>query len=112
MVEFGQYFLAKNTLQAAARDGARAAIITSATQAQAQQAVATTASSAGYASGTYTVAFLDPTSGTAITNIANVTKGSGIKVTVSAQFSALAGRPLLIIPSDKQVVASTTMVKE
>jgi len=112
MVEFGQYFLAKQTLQAAARDGARTAVITSATQTQAQSAVTNTASAAGYSSSAYTVTFTDPTSNTTISNIANVTRGNPIKVTVTAQFSALAGRPLLIMPSDKQVVASTTMVKE
>jgi Flp pilus assembly protein TadG len=112
MVEFGQYFLAKNTLQAAARDGARTAVISSATHTQAQQAIANTASSAGYPSGTYTVTFTDPTSNTTITNIASITRGNGIKVTVTASFGTLAGRPLLIMPSDKQVVASTTMVKE
>ena len=112
MVEFGQYFLAKNTLQAAARDGARTAVITSATHLQATQAVANTASSAGYASGTYTVTFIDPTTSTTITNIASVARGSPIKVSVTASFGTLAGRTLLIIPSDKQVVASTTMVKE
>jgi Flp pilus assembly protein TadG len=113
MIEFGQYFLAKNTLQAAARDGARTAIITSATHTQAQQAVATTASAAGYSSGTYTVTFTDPTTtpGTTITNIATVTKGSPIRVTVTATLGTLAGRPLLYL-SDKQIVASTTMVKE
>jgi Flp pilus assembly protein TadG len=112
MVEFGQYFLAKNTLQAAARDGARTAVISSATHTQAQQAIANTASAAGYTSGTYTVTFTDPTSNTAIANIASITRGNGIKVTVTASFGTLAGRPLLIMPSDKQVVASTTMVKE
>jgi Flp pilus assembly protein TadG len=112
MVEFGQYFLAKQTLQAAARDGARTAVITSATHTQAQAAVTTTASAAGYSSSAYTVTFTDPTSNTTISNIATVTRGNPIKVTVTAPFSALAGRPLLIIPSDKQIVASTTMVKE
>ena len=112
MVEFGQYLLAKNTLQAAARDGARTAVITSATHTQATQAIATTASAAGYASGVYSVTFTDPTTSTAITNIAAVARGSPIKVTVTAQFGALAGRSVLIIPFDKQVVASTTMVKE
>ena len=31
---------------------------------------------------------------------------------MTAQFGTLAGRPLLIFPSDKQIVASTTMIKE
>jgi Flp pilus assembly protein TadG len=117
MVEFGQYFLAKNTLQAAARDGARTAVISSATHTQAQSAVSNTASAAGYASGGYTVTFYtltftDPPTSTPITNIATVTRGTPIKVTVTASFGTLAGRTLVIIPADKQVVASTTMIKE
>jgi Flp pilus assembly protein TadG len=103
MIECGQYFLAKNTLQAAARDGARTAIVSGATQTQVQQAVTNTVSAAGYASGTYTVTFADP---------GTVTRGNPIQVTVTAQFGTVVGRPLLVFPAAKQIVGSTTMIKE
>src|SRR3954467_1329318 len=77
MVEFGQYFYAKHTIQAAARDGARTAILSTATHAQAQQAVSNTMGSANFGSSTYTLTFTDPTTSTTISNIATVTKGNG-----------------------------------
>src|SRR4051812_26102733 len=112
MVEFGQYFYAKHTIQAAARDGARTAILSTATHAQAQQAVSNTMGSANFSSSTYTLAFADPTTNTAITNIATVSKGNGIKVTVTANYGSIGVRPLGVIPANKQVVGITTMIKE
>lgn len=112
MVEFGQYFYAKHTIQAAARDAARTAILSTATHAQAQQAAANTMSSANFAPSTYTLTFADPVSGTTITNIASVSKGSGIKATVTANYGAVGVRPLGIIAANKPVVGITTMIKE
>jgi len=112
MVEFGQYFYAKHTIQAAARDGARTAILSSATHSQAQQAVSNTMGSANFGSSTYTLTFTDPTTSTTISNIASVTKGSGIKVTVTANYGAVGVRPLGVIPANKQLVGITTMIKE
>ena len=89
MVEFGQYLYAKHTLQAASRDGAPTAILSSATHTQAQAAVSSTMGAANYGTSTYTLTFADASTGTAIANIATVTKGSSIKVTVTANYSAL-----------------------
>jgi hypothetical protein len=33
-------------------------------------------------------------------------------VTVTAQFGTVVGRPLLVFPAAKQIVGSTTMIKE
>src|SRR3954451_10367602 len=78
MVEFGQYFYAKHTIQAAARDGARNAILPTATQTTATTAISNTMSSANFSSSTYSYTFTDALYGTAISNVALVSKGSGI----------------------------------
>lgn len=112
MVEFGQYFYAKHTIQAAARDGARSAILPTATQSGAQTAISNTMSSANFSPSTYTYTFTDALYGTTITNVASVAKGSGIKVTVTANYGNVGVRPLGIISATKPVVGTTTMIKE
>jgi Flp pilus assembly protein TadG len=112
MIEFGQFFYAKHTISAAARDGCRTAILGNSTHAQAVAAVNSTMNSAGYATSTYTVTFRDPTSGATIPNVATVVKGNGIRVTVTADFGAVGTRPLGVVPANKQVVGITTMIKE
>jgi Flp pilus assembly protein TadG len=112
MVEFGQFFYVKHTIQAASRDGCRTAILSTATHAQATQAVANTMGAGNFPSTTYTLTFTDPTSGSTISDISTVAKGNGIKVTVSANYGAVGVRPLRVIPANKQIVGVTTMVKE
>ena len=113
MVEFGYFFFCKHTIQAAARDGARTAILASATHAQAQAAVKATMDNANFTNTqAYTVAFADPLNGNAISNVALVTKGSGIRVTVTANYGSVGLRPLGVIPANKAVTGVTTMIKE
>ena len=112
MVEFGQFFYARHTVTAAARDGCRTAILGGSTHAQAVGAVDGAMNSAGFAQGTYTVAFANPDSGAAIADVAQVQRGNGVRVTVSANFGGIATRPLGVIPADKQVTGITTMLKE
>jgi hypothetical protein len=41
-----------------------------------------------------------------------VTAGHGVRVTVSAPFSAFRVRPFGVVAADKQVIGVTTMIKE
>jgi Flp pilus assembly protein TadG len=117
-VEFGWYMFSKHTVQAAARDAARAAIISNATHAQANAAITETMTSAGFGSG-YTTQYQRVTAGpggtltyTTISDISSVPRGEGIRVTISAPFSAFRVRPLGVIPANKTVSGVTMMVKE
>lgn len=112
MVEFGQFFFAKHTITAAARDGCRTAILSGSTHAEAVAAVHSTMNSAGYAQDKYTVRFSDPDTNATITNVALVQRGNGIRVTVRADFGDIGTRPLGVVPADKQVSGITTMIKE
>ena len=117
-VEFGWYLFAKHMVQSAARDGARMAIISTSTHAQANAAVNDTMASAGFSTG-YTTTYQRVTAGaggalvyTTITDVSTVSRGEGLRVTVSAPFSAFRVRPLGVIPATKSLSGVTTMIKE
>lgn len=109
-VEFGYYFYVKHNVQAAAREGARAAIVPSATNADVTTAVQQTMQAAGLGSSGYTTAITN-TSGTTIT-VSTTTAGTAIKVTVNCNWSQVGLRPLGLIGSSKVVTGSTVMRKE
>jgi Flp pilus assembly protein TadG len=102
-VEFGYYFFVKNTLQGAAREGARAAIISTATNTDVTTAVSGVMSAAGIASYT--------TSTTPAT-ISGVASGTSITVTVTCTWSNVGLRPLGLIPANKTVVGTAVMRRE
>jgi Flp pilus assembly protein TadG len=117
-VEFGWYLFSKHIVQSAARDGARAGIIGTATHAQVAAAVNDTMTSAGFSSG-YTTSYqrvVTSSTGTltysTITDASTVSRGEGLRVTVSAPFSAFRVRPLGVIPATKTLTGVTTMIKE
>lgn len=112
MVEFGQFLYVKHTINAASRDGARSAILSSATHAAAQQAVTNTMATANIPAAKYTVTFTDAASGATIADVGVTARGTGIKVTVSATAGNVTVRPLGVIPTAKAIVGITTMVKE
>jgi Flp pilus assembly protein TadG len=112
MVEFGQFFYAKHTLQAASRDGARTAILSSTTHAAAVTAITNTMSAANIPSSKYTVTFQNASTSATIADVAAVAKGTGIKVTVSSTAGNVSVRPLGVIPAAKVVTGITTMIKE
>lgn len=112
MVEFGQFFYMKHTIQAASRDGARTAILSSTTHSAAQTAITNTMSSANVPSNKYTVTFQNASTNATISDVASVAKGTGIKVTVSATAGNVSVRPLGVIPANKAIVGMTTMIKE
>jgi Flp pilus assembly protein TadG len=118
-VEFGWFMYAKHVVQSAARDGARAGIIGTSSHAQANAAISETMSAGGFQSIGYTTTYqrINVNTGGAIvvtnvTDISTVPRGEGLRVTISAPFSAFRVRPLGVIPATKQVTGVTTMVKE
>jgi Flp pilus assembly protein TadG len=112
MVEFGQFFFAKHTVQAASRDAARTAILASATHSAAVAAATNTMSSANIPTGRYTITFQNASNNATITDVSSVAKGTGIRVTVTSTAAQISVRPLGVIPANKSITGVTTMIKE
>jgi len=110
-VEYGYAMYIKHTLQGAAREGARASIVSGATAAEVQTAVDGAMLAAGFGQTKYTrPCTISPA------NWTTANMGTAITVTVSGQwgtigFSAL---PTYLggIPTTKVISGSTTMRKE
>jgi Flp pilus assembly protein TadG len=111
-IEFGDAFFKKNTLQGAAREGARTAITSGATNTTVEAAVQAVMNAAGITGmgTTYTVAITD----TADTNVTvnSVAAGTAIKVTVYAEWSKIGLRPLGILGATKRINGVAVMRKE
>jgi Flp pilus assembly protein TadG len=111
-VEFGWFMYAKHVVQSAARDGARAAIISGSTQSAATSAISYTMTNAAMQNSGYTYSFVNASNNATITDVSAVARGTGIKVTVSVNFGSFNVRPLGVIPANKAIVGITTLVKE
>ena len=114
-VEFGYYFFVKNTIEGAAREGARAAIVSGATNASVITAADNVLYSAGLATtstNNYTIAVTD-TNNNPVT-VANVAVGNPVEVTVSGVWGTVGNgfRPLQMIGAAKVVTGATVMRKE
>jgi Flp pilus assembly protein TadG len=104
-VEFGHFFFIKHSLQGAAREGARAAILSDATNAGVSQAVGNALTSAGLANSGYTVT-LNPA------NVGTAAAGTNISVTVQCTWGTVGIRPLAMISANKAVSSVAVMRKE
>jgi Flp pilus assembly protein TadG len=109
-VEFGYYFYVKSNVQAAAREGARAAILPSAAASDVTTAVSNAMTAAGLNNSGYTTTVTDA-NGAAV-NVATAPAGTAIKVQVQCSWGTVGLRPLGLIGTGKQVVGATTMRKE
>ena len=107
--EYGDYFFVKNALVGAARDGARVAVPTAATEANVTTAVTNSLTAANIPVASCTVT-------TSPTNIATAAAGGSITVTITATWGTIGISPLPVsmggISSTKQVVGSVVMIKE
>jgi Flp pilus assembly protein TadG len=129
MVEFGYYFFVKNTCQGAARDGARAGIVTGATysttntSASITTSVQTAMSAAGFGTSSPKYTFsvyddtTDPTHASPITTdagLAAVSTGDALEVDVQGTWSTIGAgfRPLSLIGSSKVVLGTAVMRHE
>jgi len=109
-IEFGYFLYTKNTFQGAAREGARAGITPTSTNTDVTTAVTSTLTAAGLQNCGYTTLIESPL-GTS-TNVATLSAGSQIYVTVRVNWSAIGVRPLGVIPATKQVTGIAVMRKE
>lgn len=110
-VEYGHFFYFKHTLQGAAREGARAAILPSATNAEVTTFVAYAMTAAGVSPAEYTVQIRDAAD-TNNLNVAGLEAGTPILVKVHATWGTVGLRPLGLISAEKQVAGQTVMRKE
>ena len=126
MVEFGQYFYIRHAFEGAARDGARLAILPSATQTAVNTVMLSTLKQALPNLTSFNTSWLamtqtDPVTGssTSLSDIANASAGNEVTIKLSAAYDTLPGvyRPLYAITTKgiangKQVTGQATMVKE
>ncbi len=109
IVDYGYYFYVKSTIQGAAQSGARAAIVSGATNANVTSAVSTVMTAAGLQSSGYTVT-------TNPTDVSTAASGSTVTVTVACSWGTVGYHNLPTamggIPSSKQVTCSAAMRKE
>jgi Flp pilus assembly protein TadG len=110
-VEFGHFYYVQNTLQGAAREGARASIVAGATNADVPSAVNTSLTAAGFNTGNYTVQIRNATD-TANVDVATQSAGTGILVTVSGTWGTVGLRPMGLIGTNKLVRGAAVMRKE
>jgi Flp pilus assembly protein TadG len=116
MVEFGYYFFVKNTMQGAAREGARAGIVSGATYSSSiTTAIRNNMSAAGFSNtGNYSFTVTDTTTSTTITTdagLAACSPGDALQVSVQATWSVIGAgfRPMSLIGGSKIVSGSAVM---
>ena len=110
-VEFGHFFYLKNTLQGAAREGARAAIIPGSTNATVTTAVAGVLNAAGFNSSATTLD-ANYTLTTTPATISGVAAGTNVTVQISCPWGTEGLRPLGLIGSNKVVAGIAVMRHE
>ena len=114
VVEYGYFIFVKHTVEAAAREGARAATVPSATSQDVTDAVANVMTAAGLSKTGYAVLTTD-TSGNTL-NVNTVTAGSPIKITVQCTWGSVGVHPLPEVlggmSPTKMVKGATVMRKE
>jgi len=109
IVDYGYFFFLKSTIQGAAQAGARASIVSGASNTDVTNAVSAVLTPAGLSSSNYTVT-------TSPTTISSAATGTNVTVTITCSWgtvgyhtlpSALGG-----IPNSKQLTVSSVMRKE
>jgi Flp pilus assembly protein TadG len=104
-IEFGYYFWVQSTLEGAARNGARAGIVTGATNTDVTTAVDAELTAAGLKTSSYSIV-------TSPTSISAVTAGTNITVTVSSTWSKVGFKVLGIIGTNQAVNGACVMRHE
>lgn len=104
-VEFGHFFFVKHNLQGAAREGARAAIVSGATNGDVNGAVSASMTAAGLEGSGYTVT-------TTPADVSTATTGANITVSVQCAWGDVGIRPMGMISAAKQARGTTVMRKE
>ncbi len=119
MVEFGQYFYIRHAFESAVRDGARYAILSTATQAQTVSTITATLAEANVTYNSSWLTITDLTSGGTVTDVSTVPAGDQMQFTLSTTYASLpnAVRPLYSwtgqgIGNAKVINATCIFVKE
>ena len=110
-IEFGYFFFVKHNMQAAARDGVRAGVVSGATNTDVTNAVTRVLNAAGLGSSGHTVSITNAQTDAAL-NVNTATAGTPVRVSVSCGWSTVGVRPLGFISSSKQVSGAAVMRKE
>jgi Flp pilus assembly protein TadG len=108
-IEFGYFFFVKNTVQGAAREGARAAIPPSSANADVTAAVNSALSAAGLRTADFTTTV--KVNGV-VANASTAVSGQQVEVTVTGSWGTVGLRPLGLISSSKTVLGAATMRRE
>lgn len=108
-VEFGHFFFIKNTVQGAAREGARASIPPGAANSDVNTAVNAVLNAAGLSPSSFTTTVR--VNGV-VANASTAAAGQQIEVTVSASWGSVGLRPLGLIGSEKAVLGAGSMRRE
>jgi Flp pilus assembly protein TadG len=110
-VEYGYFFFVKHSLQGAAREGCRAAIVPTADNTAVTQAIAAALRASGLNSSSTT---LDSKYTLTLTpaNVSGLAAGASVTVQVDATWGQVGVRPLGLIGSNKVVRGTTVMRKE
>jgi len=108
-IEFGYFFFVKNTVQGAAREGARAAITPSGSNADVTAAVNAALQAAGLRAADFTTTV--KVNGT-VADAGNATAGQSVEVSVQATWGSVGLRPLGLIGAEKPVLGAAAMRKE
>lgn len=108
-VEFGYFFFVKNTVQGAAREGARAGILPGGSNTDVNDAVNRVLTSAGLTPAHYSVTV--KVNG-AVVDASTATAGQQVEVTVTAPWGVVGMRPLGAISAGKTVLGAATMRRE
>jgi Flp pilus assembly protein TadG len=108
-VEFGYFFFIKNTVQGAAREGARAAITPTASNTDVTASVNASLQAAGLRPADFTTTV--KVAGV-VANCNTALAGQAIEVSVQSTWGTVGLRPLGLIGSTKNVLGAATMRKE
>lgn len=108
-VEFGYFFFLKNTVQGAAREGARAAIPPGASNSDVTTAVNASLRAAGLNTANFTTTV--KVNGV-VANASTAVSGQRIEVSVTATWGTVGLRPLGLISSSKTLLGAATMRRE
>ena len=108
-VEFGYFFFVKNTIQGAAREGARVAITPAASNSDVTTAVNATLQAAGMRPADFTITV--KVAGV-VANCNTATAGQAVEVGVQATWGSVGLRPLGVLDAGKAVLGVATMRKE
>jgi Flp pilus assembly protein TadG len=108
-IEFGYFFFVKNTVQGAAREGARAGITPSGSNSDVTAAVNNALTAAGLNTGNFTTTV--KVNGT-VANANTATAGQSVEVSVQGTWGVVGLRPLGLIGTSKNVRGAAAMRKE